>query len=311
MRKSENQSVVAGCKMQRERYRDGAALLALVTVGLLCSCRTARTPVGFVDERREDTGSALAAEIAAESKPGTPSKTAKSKRSSSSSKKRTAAVASVRREANPEIVALREKLAAALKEKAAREKPSTSKRPETRPPDRPVVQPGHVVYVIVVVDGRTHIEELGKRVSSTGHITLPLVGLVKVKGLTTGQMSVRLKEKFSVYIKSPTVDSGFAVDSSPGAISPWGYVTVLGEVRAPGRISIPPTQDLNLSMAIQLAGGLDRSAKDTAIRVTRRDASDELKSRTINLRAAASKGKVKNDISLKAGDIIFVPQKVF
>jgi polysaccharide export outer membrane protein len=175
----------------------------------------------------------------------------------------------------------------------------------------PEIAPGHVLAVTVVVNGAKEVEELGKRVSSTGAITLPLVGLVKVAGMTAEELSRDLQEKYSVFMRNPTVDCGFMVDNSPGAISPWGYVTVLGAVMAPGRINIPPTQDLSLSMAIQLSGGYADSAKDTSIRVTRVMEDKNLKSWDVNLRSAASEGKTENDLMLKAGDVIFVPEKVF
>ena len=64
-------------------------------------------------------------------------------------------------------------------------------------------------------------------------------------------------------------------------------------------------------MAIQLAGGLADSAKDTAIKITRKTDGGAPKTIEIDLRAAASKGEVQNDILLEAGDVVYVPEKVF
>lgn len=178
-------------------------------------------------------------------------------------------------------------------------------------PGDPAIRPGHVLSITVLVAGEKDIEEEAKRVSTTGQVSLPLVGTVDVDGKTPGELAVELRALYKEYMRDPLVDVAFVVDESPGAVSPWGSVTVLGCVRQPGRINIPPTQDLTLSMAIQLAGGLDEAAKDTAIKVTRKLASGGLASQGVNLRSAASAGEIENNILLKSDDIIFVPEKVF
>jgi polysaccharide export outer membrane protein len=178
-------------------------------------------------------------------------------------------------------------------------------------PLAPLIKPGHVLTVTVFVAGQKELEEIERRVSSSGQISLSLVGTVDVNGMTCPTLAAKLRELYKHYMRDPLVDVAFVVDKSPDAVSPWGYVTVLGRVKLPGRINIPPTQDLGLSMAIQLAGGLDSSAKDTAIKVTRPKADGTMETMEVNLRAAASQGKTENDVMLSAGDIIYVPEKVF
>ena len=106
-------------------------------------------------------------------------------------------------------------------------------------------------------------------------------------------------------------DVAFELDENPDSISPWGSVTVMGQVKKPGRINIPPTQDLSLSMAIQLAGGLDRSAKETEIIITRISKEGEKKKLKLNLKTAASEGELENDIQLLPDDVIYVPERIF
>jgi polysaccharide export outer membrane protein len=163
----------------------------------------------------------------------------------------------------------------------------------------------------VTVRGEPEIEEDEKRVTSDGDISLPLVNRVAVAGLTPSALADRLQRMFATYLRDPVVDVTFVVDKSPGAVSPWGSVTVLGAVNRPGRINIPPTQDLALSMAIQLAGGLGDSARDKAIQITRVDDAGKKRVWTVNLRAAASAGQTQNDMILEPGDIVFVPESVW
>ena len=183
--------------------------------------------------------------------------------------------------------------------------------PAARDTQAPRVQAGHVLYVNVMVKGKSEISESQKRVSEGGFLSLPLIGLVDVEDFTISQMTRVLQKKYAVYLKDPLVDCGFVVDNSPDAVSPWGSVTVLGKVRTPGRVNIPPTQDLTLSMAIQLAGGYDESAKDTQVKITRPRPGGSNKVMTIDMRALAAEGRTENDVALKDGDVIFVPTKVF
>jgi protein involved in polysaccharide export with SLBB domain len=175
----------------------------------------------------------------------------------------------------------------------------------------PAIRAGHVISVIVMAGGVKEVEEPDRRVSTLGSISLPLVGAVDVAGLTLREVAIVLRQKYGQYIRDPVVDVAFMVDRSPGAVSPWGYVTVLGRVKQPGRINIPPTQDLTLSMAVQLAGGYDASANDTAIRVTRALPDGGMETVDVDLRSAASRGRVHNDLQLKAGDVVYIPEKVF
>jgi len=172
--------------------------------------------------------------------------------------------------------------------------------------------PGYVLSITVFVAGDKEIEDPDKRIQDDGTITLPLLGAIKVAGMTLADLREHLT---ALYNKSYFVDPQVVVDfsSAPGSdgVAPWGYVTVLGRVKKPGRVNIPATGDLKLTGAIQQAGGFDTSAKDTAIRVTRTGKSGKTEQKEINLRTIGSKGKADDDITLKPGDIIFVPELIF
>jgi polysaccharide export outer membrane protein len=185
---------------------------------------------------------------------------------------------------------------------------------EAFPPARqvdPAIMPGHVLSIAVLVGGQEEVHEHNARVSSGGDVFLPMVGVVHVAGLTPRELTGRLQAAYTRFLKSPAVDVNFVIDTAPAAVSPWGSVTVLGAVNHPGRMNIPPTQDLTLSMSVQLAGGLAPSAKDTSIRVSRRRPHSGICTTNINLRAVASDSLVENDILLQDGDILFVPETVF
>ena len=175
----------------------------------------------------------------------------------------------------------------------------------------PRLHSGLLIRLHVLVSGKTEIEEPAKRVTSSGEITLPLIGNMKVEGMTLEDLSQELTKRYEEYFVRPQVVVEFSQDEQSDVASPWGYVTVLGRVKNPGRVKLPPTRNLTVSMAIQQAGGLDTSAKDSAIRVTREGPGGKREQFDVNLRALGSKGRLGTDLTLEPGDLVFVPEMMF
>lgn len=175
----------------------------------------------------------------------------------------------------------------------------------------PVLRPGLLVRVTVLVSGKREIDAEVKRVSDNNLLDLPLIGPVAVQGMTLSELNSTLQTRYQDYFIDPQVLAEFVFEERPDAISPWGSVVVLGRVKTPGRVNIPPTQDLTVSGAIQQAGGLDTSAKSSAIRLTRRKPDGSTERITVDFSAVGQQGTVENDLILKPGDLIFVPERVF
>ena len=173
-----------------------------------------------------------------------------------------------------------------------------------------VIQSGLLLKVVVFVSGSIEISETS-RVSENGYMSLPLVGRFMAKGITVDQLAQALElsyaEKFYV---NPTVDVSFIGEASDG-ISPWGFVTVLGRVKTPGRVSIPATNDMTLTLAIQCAGGLDTSAKQSAIRITRQTNDGKKTVLKVDINRVGAKGRGEEDLALHPGDVIYVPETIF
>lgn len=175
-----------------------------------------------------------------------------------------------------------------------------------------LLRPGLLLDVKVMVAGKNQLEPAGIRISDSGSIFLPMLGSVAVESLTMDVLREELTTRYKRFYVNPEVLVDFVRDSSQQGISPWGYVTVLGRVKNPGRIMIPATRDLTVSGAIQGAGGFDKSARIEAIRVTRRGADGKEQSqRTVNLNRVGSDGKAEDDFILGADDVVFVPEARF
>jgi polysaccharide export outer membrane protein len=172
--------------------------------------------------------------------------------------------------------------------------------------DAAVLRPGLVIRIGILVSGEKEIDIPEKRIPDEGIITLPLVGQVDVDGLTLADFSSVLRKRYEDYLVRPEVVVQFVLTEGD---SPWGHVTVLGHVAKPGKVAIPATRDMTVSSAIQQAGGLGPSAKDSAITLTRKLKSGEVNRSVVNLHALAVKGALEEDLKVRSGDVIYVPEK--
>ena len=186
----------------------------------------------------------------------------------------------------------------------------TTKNPAP-PPVVPeaVVRSGYVLTIKVQVDGRKEVEESAVRVSEAGEVRLPLVAPVKVAGLTLNELRDKLAASYREYFVNPQVTADFVADDKSG-VSPWGTVTVLGRVKNPGHVPLPPTRDLSLLSAIQAAGGFDTSADQGSIRVSRTGPSGA-ETHTVDLKSLGTQERSSVDLVLRDGDVVYVPELMF
>ncbi len=170
---------------------------------------------------------------------------------------------------------------------------------------------GLVVNVSVLVAGKKEIEETGKRVSDNGTMVLPLLGTLEVADISLEELGTKLTGLYRKYYVEPQVLVEFVRDANTEGISPWGFVTVLGRVKNPGRIALPATHDMTVSGSIQKAGGFNTSAKSDAIIVTRRGENGKIETRQIDLDAVGADGRTQDDIVIQSSDVVYVPEARF
>ena len=138
------------------------------------------------------------------------------------------------------------------------------------------------------------------RVSSRGHITLPLLGQVKVKGLTAREAEIKIEKHYRAkYIKDPHVSVFVEEHMSQ-------RVTLVGQFKQPGTYEYPSRQTLLDVMA--LAGGLTDKAGNM-IQVRRHAARPgEPNVLVIDLDQLIKKGRTDMNVDINGGDIIFAPE---
>ena len=174
--------------------------------------------------------------------------------------------------------------------------------------DGPRIQPG-VSLIIQVGTASAPPSVMNVIVDQKGDITLPLLlqSPVACDGLTLEALKQKLVKAYSMYYRQPTITVTFAPYDGHG-VSPWGTVTVMGEVSRPGPVNMPSTMDLTVTKALMEAGGCKPFADKTRVRVTRCDKEGNLTRTTINLNEIGEDGRIDKDMPLRAGDVVWVPE---
>lgn len=174
--------------------------------------------------------------------------------------------------------------------------------------DGPRIRPGValIVQVGTVSAPPTVMEVL---VDQNGEITLPLLlqSPVSCDGLTLEALKQKLTKAYLKYYRQPMITVTFAPFDGRG-VSPWGTVTVLGEVQRPGPVNMPSTMDLTVTKVLQEAGGCKPFADTSAIRVTRCDKDGNQTRTKVDIGEIGKGGRIDKDMQLKAGDVVWVPE---
>ena len=132
------------------------------------------------------------------------------------------------------------------------------------------------------------------QIDEQGVISLPYIGAVQAAGLSTAELSQRIRETYVARKIYHLVDVSVSVTER--------YIYVGGEVQRPGRIVWTP--DLTVTKAIQAAGGFSLYAKETAVSLVR-----EKNAYAVDVKLAQrSPGE---DPRLMPGDSLQVPRSPF
>lgn len=178
--------------------------------------------------------------------------------------------------------------------------------------DGPRIKPG-VALTIQVGTPAAPPTVVNALVDQKGEITMPLLlqEPVACDGLTLEALRQKLIKAYSVYYRQPQVTVTFAPFDAASGVSPWGTITVMGEVSRPGPVNIPPTMEVTVTKALQLAGGLKPFANRNKIRVSRCDREGRQTKTYVDLNEIGEEGRVDKDMVLRAGDVVWVPEVIW
>ncbi len=146
-----------------------------------------------------------------------------------------------------------------------------------------------------------------RRIDGDGRVSLPLIGSVSLRGLITTEAEDRIRQAYvdkQIYIR-PQV-----------SLSVKEYypreVFVLGQVRTPGKITLPiEASSISIVEAISKAGGFTRISKGESVQVTRRLSTGAEQSTTVDVAGMIDGKGTKTSFMVQPDDVIFVPERLF
>ncbi len=155
--------------------------------------------------------------------------------------------------------------------------------------------PGDVIRIQVFQSTDLTVEA---RISESGVISYPLLGVVKMAGLSPQQaenlISTRLRD--GKFLQNPQVTLNVLEFRSQ-------QVSVLGNVNKPGRYPLETT-GMRLSEMLSMAGGVTQTGADSVILMTTRDGRPQRIE--IDLVDMFTSGDLSRDVVLQSGDTVFV-----
>lgn len=167
-------------------------------------------------------------------------------------------------------------------------------------PTQHIVKTGDVLEVKVFQEDDLSARS---RVAQDGTVTLPLLGQVKVAGMTLAGATRQVHKLLgNDYLVNPVVIVTLVETVK-------SRFTILGQVQAPGMYELPEGEELSLLQAISLAGGYTRLANPARITLRRREGAGEILTQFDG--KALAKGRNTKRERIQAGDTIYVPERVF
>ena len=134
--------------------------------------------------------------------------------------------------------------------------------------------------------------EIGYRVDNGGNINFPIIGQIKVDGLTIAQAQIKVSKEVEKYAKNPNVAVQFLNFK----------ITVIGEVNRPNSFSVVNDR-INVLEALGLAGDMTIYGKRNNVLIIRQNGNERTMAR-INM----NNRDVLNSpfFNLKQNDIVYV-----
>jgi len=170
----------------------------------------------------------------------------------------------------------------------------TAPRSVTAAPDEYQVGPNDVLSIVVWKQPDISVAQIPVR--PDGRLSLPLVGEIQVRGLTTRQIKEVITERLKEYVTEPNVTVIVLQVNYPVAY-------LIGEVNRPG--PVPIRQDTTVLQLISMAGGFTSFADRDDVKILRREGGKEYRLKFDY--PAVVKGKhPEQNLVVRPGDVILV-----
>lgn len=163
-----------------------------------------------------------------------------------------------------------------------------------------LIGPGDSLHVFVFQNDELSVTV---PVRPDGKISTPLVEDMVAVGKTPSQLARDIEKSLSEYVKSPKVNVVVM-----GAMSVFSQVRVIGQVVRPQ--ALPYRDGMTVLDAVLAVGGLSQFAAGNRAHLVRNDhgKNSEIK---VKLDALVNNGDMRQNLPLRPGDVLVVPESRF
>jgi polysaccharide export outer membrane protein len=136
-------------------------------------------------------------------------------------------------------------------------------------------------------------------VQPDGFVALKGAGAVYAEGLTLSQLQLAISEAYCNFLHDPEITLALRDFDKP-------YFLASGEVTRPGKYEL--RSDTTVTEAIAIAGGFTKQARHSQVVLFRRVSLEVAETHVLDLKRMLNSRDLREDLHLRPGDFIFVPQ---
>jgi polysaccharide export outer membrane protein len=138
-------------------------------------------------------------------------------------------------------------------------------------------------------------------VQPDGYIPLRGAQQIYVEGMTAPDLATVIREAYRGVLHDPEVSVTLKDFDRP-------FFIAGGEVGRPGKYEL--RSDTTVTEAVALAGGFSLRAKHSQVVLFRRISDEVVESHLLNIKSMLTSRQLQEDMHLRSGDLLFVPQNL-
>jgi len=139
-------------------------------------------------------------------------------------------------------------------------------------------------------------------VQPDGYIALRGLGEIHVEGQTVLEATQSIRTAYASVLHNPIITIDLKDFEKP-------YFIAGGQVGHPGKYDL--RGDTTVVQAVAIAGGFTESSKHSQVWLFRRVSSDWVEVSRLNVKKMLADGDLREDLHLRPGDMLYVPQNAF
>src|SRR6266852_1904835 len=134
-----------------------------------------------------------------------------------------------------------------------------------------------------------------------GFITLKGLEDQYAEGMTLPELRERVRGAYAIMLHDPEVTIVLKEFDKP-------YFIATGQVTRPGKYEL--RSDITVTEAVAIAGGFTGQAKHSQVVLFRRVSEERIEARLLDVKQMLKSRSLEEDVHLKPGDLLFVPQNM-